>query len=164
MRYELFYLVAGSRESELDTIKPTTEAIITTEGGVFEEKEVVEKRKLAYEIKHETHGFYVARRFEMEDTEKLQEINRKLNLHTGILRSIISRASELPELKTKEERISTASARADKKIKETPAAAATTPKQKPSTAKTAAKAMPTQQEEKNQTEDIDKKLEEILNI
>ena len=57
MKYELLYLIAGSRETELDAIKTATEAIITTEGGVFEEKEVVEKRKLAYEIKHETHGF-----------------------------------------------------------------------------------------------------------
>jgi small subunit ribosomal protein S6 len=164
MKYELFYLVAGSRETELDAIKTATEAIITTEGGVFEEKEVIEKRKLAYEIKHETHGFYVARRFEIGDTEKLQTITRNLNLYTGILRSIISLASELPELKTKEERIGAASSRTEKKTKEVVGKPATPKKVVTAEAKPAAKTILPEVTEKKETEDIDKKLEEILNI
>jgi small subunit ribosomal protein S6 len=160
MKYELFYLVAGSRETELETIKAATEEIITHEGGAFEEKEVVERRKLAYEIKHETHGFYVARRFEINETEKIQNITRKLNLHTGILRSIISKASELPELKTKEERIGAASNRPERKNKET-AEKAAAPKPAEKVAKVSEKITPI---EKKETEDIDKKLEEILNI
>ncbi|MFA5993871.1 MAG: 30S ribosomal protein S6 [Parcubacteria group bacterium] len=163
MKYELFYLVAGSRETELDAIKTATEAIITTEGGVFEEKEVIEKRKLAYEIKHETHGFYVARRFEIGDTEKLQTITRNLNLYTGILRSIISLASELPELKTKEERIGAASSRTEKKTKEVTAKPTTIKKTIVET-KAVEKTVLPEITEKKETEDIDKKLEEILNI
>ena len=162
MKYELFYLVAGSRETELDAIKTATEAIITAEGGIFEEKEVVEKRKLAYQIKHETHGFYVARRFEIEETEKIQTITNKLNLHTGILRSVISRASDLPELKTKEERIGAASARTDRKPKEVVEKVATpAPKKEEKISTPIENILPT---EKKDTEDIDKKLEEILNI
>ncbi|EKE11449.1 MAG: hypothetical protein ACD_15C00077G0007 [uncultured bacterium] len=160
MKYELFYLVAGSRETGLETIKAATEEIITQEGGAFEEKEVVERRKLAYEIKHETHGFYVARRFEVSETEKIQNITRKLNLHTGILRSIISRASELPELKTKEERIGAASNRSERKNKETAEKIAPS-KPAEKIAKITEKSTPI---EKKETEDIDKKLEEILNI
>ncbi len=163
MKYELLYLIAGSRETELDAIKTATEAIITTEGGVFEEKEVVEKRKLAYEIKHETHGFYVARRFDVADTDVLQTITRNLNLYTGILRSIISLASELPELKTKEERIGAASKRTEKKTNEMPAKN-TAHRKTVTTAKPAAKTILSEKTDKKETEDIDKKLEEILNI
>lgn len=160
MKYELLYLVAGSRETELDAVKTATEEIITAEGGVFEEKEVVEKRKLAYQIKHETHGFYVARRFAIKDKQSLQTITRNLNLHTGILRSIISDASELPELKTKEERIGAASSRTDRKPKEV-AQKNVSPKLTEKTAKPTEKPL---RAGKTETEDIDKKLEEILNI
>jgi ribosomal protein S6 len=168
MRYELLYLIAASREADLDTIKKEVEGIITTEGGVFEEKEVVEKRKLAYLINHETHGLYIARRFESADTQKNQEITRNLNLCTSILRSIISISSELPELKTKEERIASASAKQERKPKaeKTPA---TTTKTAPvvKAVKEVAKEEVKKEvavEEQKVTEDIDKKLEEILNI
>ena len=175
MKYELFYLVANSKESELEAIKAGAQEIVTAEGGIFEEKEVIEKRKLAYEIKHETHGFYVAHRFELEDTLKVQEITRKLNLYTGILRFIISRASELPELKTKEERIEAANNQAGKK----PEAKVSAPTPKAAPKKEVAVEKTEQSEEsptetikaeeiistdKNKDEDIDKKLEEILNI
>lgn len=163
MKYELFYLVAGSREAELDTIKAGASEIVTAEGGVFEEKVVTEKRKLAYEVKHETHGFYVASRFEIEDKEKIQAITRKLNLFTGILRFVISRADELPELKTKEERIGAAQAKSERKPREEKA---TPPAGGPVTAVKAEvkKEEVTAVEEKKASEDIDKKLEEILNI
>ena len=104
MQYELFYLVGASKEAELDTIKTEVSAIITAEEGVFEAKQVVEKRKMAYDIKHENRGFYVAQRFNLEDPTKIQAITRALNLYTKILRSIITRTDELPELTSREER------------------------------------------------------------
>jgi len=164
MKYELFYLVAASKETELEAIKKEAEEIVTSEGGVFEEKEVAEKRKLAYQIKHETHGVYVAQRFNIEETEKLQSITRRLNLCVNILRSVVSRASELPELKTKEERIAAASAKPERKPKEVnpPAGGPVAVIEKKEEAK--AKVIETVAEEKKAIEDIDKKLEEILNI
>jgi len=177
MKYELFYLVAASKEAELEVIKAGAQEIVTAEGGVFEEKEVVEKRKLAYQVKHETHGFYVARRFELADPTNIQSITRKLNLYTNILRSVISHASELPELKTKEERIGAASALSERKAKsvKTPAAApaktpgvktapdqATTPAAQDGKAEKIIEKKPVRAEKT--AEDIDKKLEEILNI
>lgn len=164
MKYELFYLVAGSKEAELETIKAGANAIITAEGGVFEEKEVVEKRKLAYQIKHETHGIYVARRFSVEDTEKLQTITRNLNLYTSILRSVVSRADELPELKTKEERITAANVRTDKKSTKPAVKVAAPVAEKISPAVKPAVTKEETIESSTATEDIDKKLEEILNI
>ncbi len=155
MKYEVFYLIAGSREAELDAIKKGVEEIIISEGGVFDEKETVERRKLAYQVKHETHGFYVARRFEL-DPEKNHPLTRRLNLYTGILRFVISKASELPELKTKEERIGAAQATQAKKQ----AAEKSAPAKKEEKQAEAPSSAP----EKKTEEDIDKKLEEILNI
>lgn len=161
MKYEVFYLVAGSKEAELDAIKKGVEEIIISEGGVFDEKETIEKRKLAYQVKHETHGFYVARRFEL-DPEKNQSLTRKLNLYTGILRFVISKESELPELKTKEERIGAAQAQARRSKESTEKAAPAEVKEMKKEEKKEESAAKTP--EKKDEEDIDKKLEEILNI
>lgn len=161
MKYELFYLVGASKETELEAIKASAQEIVTAEGGVFDEKEVVEKRKLAYEVKHETHGFYVARRFELENPQGLQTITRNLVLNANILRAIISKASELPELKTKEERIN-AAAKAEKKIRTVKTEEVKTTSQAIEKKETTAKEEAV--EDKKEVEDIDKKLEEILNI
>ena len=169
MQCEIFYLVGANKESELETIKKEVSEIVTLEGGVFSEKQTEEKRKLSYEVKHQTHGIYIAQRFELEDPTKIQEINRKLNLYVGILRFIISKADELPELLSKEERkAKSASTESEQKAfekkdvkeikKETKVEA---PKAEiKSEEKTAGIAA----ENKAQDDDIDKKLEELLNI
>ncbi len=148
MRYELFYLIGSSKEAELEKIKGEVNNIITSEGGVFEEKQTEERRKLAYKINHETHGTYIAQRFELENPEKIQAISRKLNLYPEILRAMTSKTSELPELQTKEERIKASEKRSEKTEKKEE-------ETKPETSK---------EEKKSGGEDIDKKLEEILNI
>lgn len=150
MQYELFYLIAGSKESELGKIKEAVRKIVTEEGGVFEPKETTEKRRLAYKVKHETFGIYNALRFALEDKEKFRAINRKLNLYPEILRFLISRASELPELMSREERIAASERMARR--------------ERPVETK---KVIPEPKKESRVTakkEDIDKKLEEILNI
>ena len=156
MQYELFYLVARSREADLPKIRESVTKIVTEEGGVFEPKETVEKRKLSYQIKHETHGAYIAQRFELEDTEKLRTITRKLNLSPDILRFLISRASELPELKSREERIESGERLAKEKERSAEIKKTTEEEKKAEPAK--------EKKPAPQEEDIDKKLEEILNI
>jgi ribosomal protein S6 len=155
MQYEIFYLIGATKESSLETIKFQVEAIVKEEGGVFLEKEVIEKRKLAYPIKRESHGFYLARRFELEEKEKLREINKKLNLYPEILRFILSRAADLPELKTKEERIQKSQEEAvhtasQEQLAKKNLSAATSPKSQSASEKT--------------KENIDTQLEELLNI
>jgi ribosomal protein S6 len=169
MLYELFYLVGVSKEAELPKIKPEIQKIITGEGGVFEEKEVVEKRKLAYKVGRETHGFYVAHRFNLEETEKFSAINKKLGLYPGILRFIISRTEDLPELTTREERKEKEAAKIKfipkKKEIESPATKTETKVRE----EKAAPAEPVETEKETpktevSQDDIDKKLEELLNI
>jgi len=177
MQYELFYLVGSSKEGDLDKIKKEVTEIVTQEGGAFEEKQTEEKRKLSYEVKHESHGIYIAQRFELEELEKIQEINRKMNLYSGILRFIITKADELPELLSKDERKAKAASIAAKQHKpaEKPAKAKEVSKEarpvekKKEVKKAEVKEEPAKKEEskeeaKESTEDIDKKLEEILNI
>jgi len=176
MQYELFYLVGASKEAELDTIKSEVAAIITSEEGVFEEKQVVEKRKMAYEVKHENRGFYVAQRFNLEDPTKIQEMTRTLNLYTKILRSIITRTDELPALTSREERDAMAKSetpRGKKEVIETvEKVEKKTVAKKEEVKEVVAEEVvakkvtkkATSEDKKAYGEDIDKKLEEILNI
>ncbi len=161
MQYEIFYLIVASKEPELERIKAQVEKIIQSLEGKFLEKEVIEKRKLAYPVRHENYGFYLARRFELEKKESLLEINKKINLYPEVSRFIISRAAELPELKTREERIKESEKvnhliSQDHQAKETGLAQ----KEKES-AKEKGRAL---EEKPAQEENIDSQLKELLNI
>ncbi|TSD01056.1 MAG: 30S ribosomal protein S6 [Parcubacteria group bacterium Athens0714_25] len=110
IEYELFYLVGESREHDLDKIKKEVDEVVSGEGGKILEVEVVTRRKMSYEIKKESRGVYVAKRFEILDKDEREEkdipnkdivaeINTKLLQNRDILRFIITRADQLPELK-----------------------------------------------------------------
>ncbi|MFA7319421.1 MAG: 30S ribosomal protein S6 [Parcubacteria group bacterium] len=167
MQYELFYLIGSSKEAELAEIKKEVEGIVTVAGGKFLEKETLEKRRLSYEIKHENHGVYLCRRFELEEVENLSEIIKNLNLNTRLLRFLISKASELPELKSKEERMADAAKRDSRKEQKEVKPEARKMTETKLEEKTEAKVEIKLEEkaaEAEKNEDIDKKLEEILNI
>ena len=114
MKYELFYLVGEKNENQLDAIKEDVNAMLTAEGATLDEQEIMEKRKFSYEIKHQSRGTYVTRRFDLPEIDfwadeangekefGIKAITNKLNLHTQILRSMIVKTSELPELGAKE--------------------------------------------------------------
>lgn len=174
MQYELFYLVGEKNESNLDAIRQDVEKILTEQGAKLVEEELIEKRRLAYEIKHQRRGTYVTRRFELPEVDYwadeanaekefgVDAIIKKLNLHPEVLRSMIVKASELPELGAKQAR----QAREMKEQKETrreqkkeQRPARPVAEKKAPVAKEAPK-----KEEKKEDEAIDKKLEEILNI
>lgn len=105
--YELFYLVGDSKEAELPKIREDVEKIVTDFGGTFLPEETEEKRNLAYEIRGERRGTYVARRFSMPATgEATQEkenvidgITKALQLYNAVSRFLIVRADDMPELK-----------------------------------------------------------------
>ena len=163
MQYELFYLVGQNNEDKMGEIKTEIEKILSEESALVQEIEVINKRKLSYEIKHQIRGIYVARRFDLpendywaEDSESkgndsLQRIINKLNLMQNILRFIVVKADDLPELKQKEAVIPKKDSE-KKEYKEKSFAKKTAPKED------------VKKEEKKEEESIDKKLEEILNI
>ena len=108
MEYEICFLVGESREADLDKIKSEVEKIIEKHQGVFSADEWIKKRRLAYEIKKESRGTYVAKRFSLPDKDEREEkfpgvdfigkMVEDLNFNQDILRFIIVKAEELLSL------------------------------------------------------------------
>ncbi len=111
--YELFYLVGETKEPELPKIKETVEKLLIAEGATFLDGETIDKRKLAYSIKKEVRGTYIARRFTVPQEEDalaselakrsseigfVASVTKKLNLSKDVLRFLILRADDLPAL------------------------------------------------------------------
>ena len=112
--YEVLYLVGETKEAELTRIRTEVETLIKERGGEFLPAETSDKRRLAYEIKGETRGFYIARRFTLPEHSELvgaeleaklaegdviAALTKKLALSKDILRVLFLRADALPELK-----------------------------------------------------------------
>jgi ribosomal protein S6 len=115
MQYELFYLIGERQEANLEKIKEKIKEILVSEKANLLEPELNEKRKLAYEIKHQRKGVYVTRRFEFsesgdskestdEKNSRIEKITKKLNLFSDVLRFLIVKTSDLPDLEAKERR------------------------------------------------------------
>lgn len=111
LQYELFYVVGESNEATLPQIQEEVIKLVESQGGTWLEGEMVERRKLAYAIKKETRGTYIAKRFtlpnidERKKTDKMAsvtELSRQLELHKGVLRHLIVRAEGLPALGDRE--------------------------------------------------------------
>jgi ribosomal protein S6 len=112
VEYELFYLVGESKDAELPRIRTAVEEVVTSNGGTFLAPSTEEKRKMAYEVKKEVRGTYIARRFTLPDADEREEagietgdthpivaMTRTLQLSKDVLRFIIVRADDMPELK-----------------------------------------------------------------
>lgn len=111
VEYELLYLVGESKEGELPRIREVVEKIVVDAGGTFLVPVTEEKRKMAYEVKGEERGTYIARRFTLPDKDEcdasgsvqevhpLAAINRALQLSKDVLRFLIVLAKNMPELK-----------------------------------------------------------------
>jgi ribosomal protein S6 len=152
MIYELFYLVGEAKEPELPKIKDAVKKIVEKEGGKWLDPEITEKRKMTYKIKGQFRGIYIARRFEFSERdleeqggESFKNTAKQINLNKDVLRFIIAKASDLPELKTREE-IKKEALAAEKKIPATK------------------KKLTASGVEAGEKKSIDEKLEEILNI
>jgi ribosomal protein S6 len=204
MQYELFYLVGQHQEPNLETIQTGVSAMLVAEGAKLLEPELTEKRKLSYEIKHQNKGTYVTRRFELEDIDfwadekngekefGISAINNKLNLTNDVLRFLIVKTEDLPELGAKERRkaqelktqrpeTGRPQQRSDKReaprqfvkpTRTTPAPAAVAPKPVVATPKVEKVEVIKETEKKEiakemikeTPKDIDKQLDELLNI
>lgn len=105
MEYEICYLIGESKEADLDKIRPNIEAIIKKHKGTLLEGEFVKKRRLAYEIKREARGTFVAKRFtvpskdereeKFPDYDIMGEINKELRFNQEIIRYMIVKTDDL---------------------------------------------------------------------
>ncbi|TSA44255.1 30S ribosomal protein S6 [bacterium] len=96
MEYELLFFTYASSESKVPGIKKDLEEILTSHGGKLSgDFTDIGKRKFAYPIKRETHGYYSFVRFTLEDKEKLPEINKRIGLMSIVTRHLIVKAAEV---------------------------------------------------------------------
>ena len=184
MQYELFYLVGERQEATLDAIKEGVNSILALEQAKMVGEEMSEKRKLAYEIKHQNKGTYITRRFELPEIDfwadeangekefGIQAITNKLNLNNDVLRFLIVKTEDLPDLGAKDRRKAQEMANGNQR----PTAQRPQqrndrrdngrPMQRPTQRPTAPAAAPVKKVEptKEESKNIDKQLDELLNI
>jgi small subunit ribosomal protein S6 len=155
--YEILFIVSNRfTEDEAKQSIVKVEKLITDNGGKITLNEYWGKKKLAYPIKHETYGYYQLFEFDIERPE-LVKLDEKLRLDHEILRfMIITKKVKSEEQIKKEKKISDKIN--SKKIAEAKEKVETqkVAEKKETKAKTPAKA-------KVDIEDLDAKLEGILN-
>jgi ribosomal protein S6 len=186
MQYELFYLVGERQEATLPAIKEGVNAILALEQATMVGEELSEKRKLAYEIKHQNKGTYITRRFELPEIDfwadeangekefGIAAITNKLNLNNDVLRFLIVKTVDLPDLGAKDRRKAKETASNQGRPAQRPQQRNdrrdnnSRPMQRPTQRPTAAPApaAPVKKVEatKEESKNIDKQLDELLNI
>lgn len=92
--YELTYIISLlSAEGETASLAEKVRAQIKELGGEAKKEYISEKKKLAFQIKKQSQGFYATVVFEMEP-EKIDELNTFLRMNNDILRHIIINQAE----------------------------------------------------------------------
>ncbi|HPN54912.1 MAG TPA: 30S ribosomal protein S6 [Candidatus Moranbacteria bacterium] len=169
MQYELFYLVGERQEANLEAIKENVKSLLVSHQAKLLEPELSEKRKLSYEIKHQRKGVYVTRRFELPEADDqkespLREITKKLNLSNEVLRFMIVKTDDLPELDSKEKRKAREMAAQTQSSQRTPRSAEKQPAYRQPRKQEQPKPAQAPQPTKEETKDIDKQLDKLLDI
>lgn len=96
-QYELLYIIpAKYTEAEVKSIMDKIKGIVENGQGVVSEMHNLGKRRLAYSVKHVRFGNYVLMRFSAE-AAALAKINDTLRLTSEVLRHLITLAN--PHLK-----------------------------------------------------------------
>jgi len=153
--YELLYLLPMSyTEEELKPIIEKVASLIKESEGTITKNDNLGKQKLAYTIKHNSHGYYLLYEFDLPKAN-LQKLNKALSLSNEILRFIITvkkikTAEEIAKGKALQERLAKKKEKEIEKIKAEKEEIKEKPKKE------------TGGKEKISLEDLDKKLDEIL--
>jgi small subunit ribosomal protein S6 len=84
--YEILYIISNKfTEEEVKPIQEKVKKIITDNGGKITFEEEWGKKRLAYPIKHNNHGYYILSEFDIEG-KKLEKINETLRLTNEVIR------------------------------------------------------------------------------
>lgn len=147
--YEILYILPMSyTEEEVKPINQNVADIIKANDGNITKEQNLDKQKFAYPIKGQSHGYYFLYEFNLT-TDKLAGLNRALQLTKEILRFIIVKKQIKTDEQLKHE------AKIQEKI------AAKREKEKTEEAKEE-KIVKENAKPKINLEDLDKKLDEIL--
>lgn len=137
--YEILYLVPSLKSEELAKIQEKVKKIIQEKKGKIQEEKSLGLRDLAYPIKHHLKGYYYWLCFDFEPSF-LKELEKTLKLESQILRFLI-----VKHIKPKEKKKITRPKFITKKLEKKEVL-----KEKP------------KKEKKVTLEELDQKLEEIL--
>lgn len=147
--YELLYIVpAKYAEDELGPVQNQIKKILEKYGAKITKSENLGKKKLAYPIKKFYQGYYLLNEFEAEG-KNINELNNTLRLTDEIIRHII--VKDPPHMEIKQPMAPVAVGK--KKIE--------VPRVAEETAETA-QIKKEEEKDKIKLEDLDKKLDEIL--
>lgn len=91
--YEVMFIVKTMEEEEIEAIITRVEDLITRNGGTVESIDRMGKRRLAYEVKKQTEGFYVLVKFAIEPAQ-IKEIDRVIKINENIIRHLIVKEDE----------------------------------------------------------------------
>lgn len=159
--YELLFVLPGTfSEEEVAPVVAKVEEIVTTAGATNMEMHDLGKNRLAYPMKHIRYGYYRICRFEAEG-DAVPQMQAKLRLIGELLRAVVQTynpETDAPVI-TQERNAQPKGAPAQQGADLTLPEMAQAPVAKKKAAKPAEE---TKEEEKVSMENIDKKLDEIL--
>lgn len=90
--YELMFVLPGSLDpATVPALQARVDEYIQAVGGTTTTQVELERRRLAYKIGQQTHGYYSIRQFDL-DRAKLKELDQKLRLENDILRYLLVKA------------------------------------------------------------------------
>ena len=92
--YEVLYIVRADLEDEkVQEVVQRVNTLIERSGGATERTNLWGKRKLAYEVKHQTEGSYVLQDFQLAP-ERVPELEAALKISEEVLRHLVVRKPE----------------------------------------------------------------------
>jgi len=151
MNYELLYIISGQlTDDEVEPIKNKVTSVIEKAQAKIARNENLGKLKLAYPIKHVRHGFYILVEF-VAESKAIKAIERELGLMPEVLRQQIIALEGRAEGEETKKEIKMVSYEAPQREDERPPARREEPKK-----------VPAKPAKKVNLEELDKKLDEIL--
>lgn len=95
--YELLYIVDGGKtEAEAAAVADEAGAKLLAIGGKAKEQNSLGRKRLAYPIAGQDHGWYMLLHFEV-DPAKTNELVKQLGVLNGIVRTVLVAAEEVPK-------------------------------------------------------------------
>lgn len=87
-KYEVMFIVKVADEESIKAAGKLVQDTIVKNGGTVENVDEWGRRQLAYEVKHQTEGYYFVINFTMKP-EDVKELDRIIKIRENIIRHII---------------------------------------------------------------------------
>lgn len=86
--YEVMFIVKSMEEEATEAIIARVQDLITRNGGTVNNLDRMGKKRLAYEVRKQTEGYYVLVEFSIEPAQ-IKEIDRVIKINENIIRHLI---------------------------------------------------------------------------